>query len=175
MNGFYAGFLHPVTALQHLLALLALGLVAGQQGERMAPALLVFALMLMFGAALAPHLPALPYIELLNLLSIVLLGALAVIAWRLPLALLYLLALALGLSHGYANGVDLPAEFRRHLFIAGVGLAGVIVPAWVMLAAEFILRQRYAWMHIALRVTGSWITAMGILVLATSGRALLHG
>jgi urease accessory protein len=174
INGFYAGFLHPLTALEHLLAFAALGLLAGQQGDRMAPALLLFALMVVIGATLALRIPAIPYIDLMNILSIVLLGLLVAAAWRMPLVVLYFIALALGLSHGYANGAAMEGDLKPGLFIAGVGLAGLIVPAWLMLAVEFILRQKYHWMHIAVRVAGSWITAIGLLVLATSGRAFLH-
>lgn len=174
IDGFYAGVLHPLTALEHLLTFAALGLMAGQQGERMAPALLVFALMVMLGAAVALRIPALPYVALLNIASIVVLGALVAAAWRLPLIVLYVIALLLGLSHGYANGAELAGDLKPRLFIAGLGLAALIVPAWLMLAVEFILRQKYPWMHIAVRVAGSWITAIGILVLATSGRAILH-
>jgi len=43
IGGFYAGFLHPVTGLEHVLPFAALGILAGQQGDRVAPALFVFA------------------------------------------------------------------------------------------------------------------------------------
>lgn len=174
IGGFYAGFLHPVTGLEHVLPFMALGILAGQQGDRVAPALLLFALMVMLGAVGALLIPALPYIGLLNILSGVLLGALVAAYWRLPVVFLYVIAIAFGLSHGFANGAALNESLNPYLFIPGLGLAGLVVPAWLMIMVDYILRQKYNWMRIAVRVTGSWIAAIGLLVLATSGSAILH-
>jgi len=174
IGGFYAGFLHPVTGLEHVLPFAALGILAGQQGDRVAPALFLFAVMVMLGALGALLIPALPYIGLLNILSGVLLGALVAAAWRLPVVVLYVIAIVFGLTHGFANGTALNGAFKPYLFIPGLGLAGLVVPAWMMIVTDLILRQKYNWMRIAVRVAGSWITAIGVLVLATSGRAILH-
>ena len=174
IGGFYAGFLHPVTGLEHVLPFAALGILAGQQGDRVAPALFVFAVMMMLGALGALWIPTLPYIGLLNILSGVLLGALVAAAWRLPVVVLYVIAIVFGLTHGFANGAALNGAFKPYLFIPGLGLAGLVVPAWMMIVTDLILRQKYNWMRIAVRVAGSWITAIGVLVLATSGRAILH-
>jgi urease accessory protein len=174
IGGFYAGFLHPVTGLEHVLPFAALGILAGQQGDRVAPALFLFAVMVMLGALGALWIPALPYIGLLNILSGVLLGALVAAARRLPIVVLYVIAIVFGLTHGFANGTALNGAFKPYLFIPGLGLAGLVVPAWMMIVTDLILRQKYNWMRIAVRVAGSWITAIGVLVLATSGRTILH-
>jgi len=174
IGGFYAGFLHPVTGLEHVLPFAALGILAGQQGDRVAPALFLFAVMVMLGALGALWIPALPYIALLNIVSGVLLGALVAAAWRLPVVVLYVIAIVFGLTHGFANGTALNGAFKPYLFIPGLGLAGLVVPAWMMIVTDLILQQKYNWMRIAVRVAGSWITAIGVLVLATSGRTILH-
>lgn len=171
---FYAGLLHPVTALEHVLPFVTLGLLAGQQGPKAQPAVLVFALTLMVGAALALWMPAVPYVGLVNILSAVLLGGLVAAAWRLPLAILYGIAVLFGLSHGFANGTAITEGIKPYLFIPGVGLAGLLTAAYGMIVTDFLLRRKANWMHIAVRVAGSWIAAIGILVLATSGRAILN-
>lgn len=172
---FYAGLLHPVTALEHVLPFFALGLLAGQQGQRGQPAVLVFSLMLVLGAASALWLPAPPYVALVNILSAVLLGGLVAAAWRLPMAILYAIPVLFGLSHGFANGTAISGGIKAYLFIPGVGLAGLMVAAYGMIATDFLLRQKANWMHIAVRVAGSWIAAIGILVLATSWKAIVKG
>jgi len=170
---FYAGLLHPVTALEHILPFVTLGLLAGQQGAKAQGAVLVFALTLMLGAALALWVPALPYVALINILSAVLLGILVAAAWRLPLVLLYGITVLFGLSHGFANGTAISEGLKPYLFIPGVGLAGLLAAAYGMIMTDFLLRQKANWMHIAVRVAGSWIAAIGILVLATSARTIL--
>jgi len=170
---FYAGLLHPVTALEHVLPFVTLGLLAGQQGTKAQSAVLVFALTLMAGAALALWVPALPYVALVNILSAVLLGILVAAAWRLPLTLFYGITALFGLSHGFANGTAMSEGLKPYLFIPGIGLAGLLTTAYGMIMTDFLLRQKANWMHIAVRVAGSWIAAIGLLVLATSARTLL--
>lgn len=170
---FYAGLLHPLTALEHVLPFVTLGLLAGQQGQRAQPAVLVFALSLMGGALCALVLPPLAYVGLVNILSSVLLGVLLAAAWRLPMVVLYTMAVLFGLSHGFANGAAIGEGLRPYLFIPGVGLAGLLVTAYGMISADVLLRQKANWLHIAIRVAGSWIAAIGILVLATSWKAIV--
>jgi urease accessory protein len=173
VGDFYAGVLHPVTALEHILSFVALGLLVGQQGRKASSAVLVFSVMLMLGATSALWLPAVPYVGLLNIACAVLLGGLIALARPLPGVVTQGIAVVFGLSHGFANGTAITGAIRPYLFIPGVGLAGLIVPAWGMIAADFVLQRKARWMHIAVRVAGSWIAAIGILVLATSAAALL--
>jgi urease accessory protein len=78
---FYGGMLHPLTALEHAVPSLALGLLAGQQGARAARwLLLIFPLGLLVGAALATVIPPLPWVRLVNNLSFAVLGLLVAAA-----------------------------------------------------------------------------------------------
>ena len=173
VGDFYAGVLHPITALEHVLSFMALGLLVGQQGRKASSAVLVFSVMLMLGATSALWLPAVPYVGLLNISSAVLLGGLIALARPLPVVVTQGIAVVFGLSHGFANGTAITGAVKPYLFIPGIGLAGLIVPAWGMILTDFVMRQRAGWMHIAVRVAGSWIAAIGILVLATSAATLL--
>ena len=58
-------------------------------------------------------------------------------------------------------------------FIPGVGLAGLAVLAYGTLMVDFLLKRKTGWIEIAVRVAGSWIAAIAVLVLATSGRTFL--
>jgi urease accessory protein len=77
--------------------MVALGLLAGQQGERASRWLvLVFPLALLLGAVLAAVAPALPSMRLLNAVSFVVLGLLVAAGRRLPLTLLIVLGACSG-------------------------------------------------------------------------------
>jgi len=170
---FYAGALHVLTALEHVLPFLALGILAGQLGRKAEPVLLVFCLALAAGATAALWAPPLPYVALLNMLSAIVFGGLVAASWSLPMAFCYGIAALFGLSHGFANGAGMIEQTKPYLFVPGVALAGLAVTAYGLIVTDYLLRRQAGWMHIAVRVAGSWIAAIGILVFATSGAALL--
>jgi urease accessory protein len=157
--------LHPATALEHALPILALGLLAGQQGPRAARSvLLVVTLALLLGAALAPVIPPLPWVPAVNLLSFALLGGLVAAARPLPLPAVIGLAALFGLSHGYENGSAMTADVAAHLFVPGVALLGFMAIALVS-AATLALSARAEWLRIGVRVAGSWIAAIGLMMI----------
>jgi urease accessory protein len=161
---FYGGVLHPLTALEHALPILALGLLAGQQGERAARWLvLVFPLALLTGAVLAAVTPPLPFMGLLNAISFIALGLLVAVSRRLPLTLLIALGAAFGLSHGYENGRAMGPETAIHLFILGVAAAGGLVIA--LASAAIIDLAARPWTRVGVRIAGSWIAAIGIMMI----------
>lgn len=173
VGDFYAGFLHPLTALEHVLPFLALGVLAGQQGQRSQAGLPVFWVALMLGATAALWLPAVPAVDLVNILSALILGALIAAAFPLPASVSIVLALLFGLSHGYANGAAITSLIKPYLFIPGVGLAGLVVTGYGVIVTDYVLRRKVGWMRVAVRVAGSWIAAIGMLVLATSWKRLV--
>ena len=172
---FYAGALHALTALEHVLPFLALGILAGQHGRKAEPVLLVFCLALAAGAIVALWTPGLSYVGLLNIFSAILFGGLVAAAWTLPMPFCYGIAAVFGLTHGFANGAGMIEQTKPYLFIPGVALAGLAVTAYGLIFTDYLLCRKAGWIHIAVRVAGSWIAAIGILVLATSGAAIIKG
>jgi urease accessory protein len=172
IGDFYAGALHPLTSLEHILPFLAFGILAGQQGQKAEPVLAAFAAALLAGAALSLWLPGTPWISVANLASSVAFGGLVALARPLPGALFYAIAVGFGLTHGFANGEGMAEGGKAYLFIPGVALAGLVATAYGLIATDWLLRRRTGWITIALRVAGSWIAAIGILVLAVGARTL---
>lgn len=163
---FYGGALHPLTAFEHVLPWLAMGLLAGMQGPKCGRwILLAFPLGLAVGTALALVIHQEPLVSTLNIASFVLVGALVAAAWRLPQSVLIVLGVALGLTHGYENGTAMTAETNTLLFVSGVACVGYVVIALVTAATVAFLRGE-AWRRIALRALGSWVTAIGIMLIA---------
>jgi urease accessory protein len=163
LGPFYGGLIHPLTALDHVLALVALGLLAGQQGAAAARRVLV---LLPFGLAGGAWLsdPRSPWsgIQVLNLLSLAVLGLLVAATWRLPRGVMEGLSLVVGITHGAANGTAaVAAGVSRELFVAGLLTAGV---ALATLVPALVLVLRAPWGRVAVRVAGSWIGAVGLLL-----------
>lgn len=173
IGDFYSGALHALTALEHVLPFVALGILAGQQGQKAEPVLGVFCIALLVGAILALWIPGVPYLAVLNISSTIALGGLVAVARPLPAPVFYALAIVFGLSHGFANGEGMAETTKPYLFIPGVALAGLVVTAYGLIVTDWLLRRKTEWLQTALRVAGSWIAAIGILVLAVSGRTLL--
>lgn len=171
----YAGLLHVLTALEHVLPFIALSLLAGQRGQKAQAeaVLLVFPFALMLGATAALWVAPLPGLAFFNVASAILLGGLVAAAWPLPRVVFYGLVVVFGLSHGFANGEAISVSIKAYLFILGIGLGGLAILAYGTLMVDFLLKRKAGWLLIAVRVAGSWIAAIGVLVLATTGRAML--
>ena len=108
--GFVSGFLHPLFGLDHVVAMVAVGLLGAVMGP---PAIwllpLVFPLVMAFGGVLGVVGVPLPGIEVGIALSGVVLGMLVAFAVRPPVWLAAILVGVFAIFHGYAHGTELPA------------------------------------------------------------------
>lgn len=119
-GGIGSGVLHPFSGLDHLLAMLAVGLWAAQRGTSqvwLLPA--TFMTLLAAGAGIALLLPNLPLIETGIAASVLVLGLTIALAASVPSALSIALAAAFGLVHGYAHGSEMPAMANPALYALG--------------------------------------------------------
>lgn len=108
-SGFMAGLGHPVGGTDHVLAMVAVGLWAAVVGGRALWALPVAFVTGMVGGGLMGFegLP-LPGVEPMIMASIVILGVLAALAARLPVAISAGICLLFGMFHGHAHGAEGP-------------------------------------------------------------------
>lgn len=123
-GGFAAGFGHPLLGLDHLLAMIAVGLWASQLGGRglwQVPA--AFVVMLAVGAGLALAGVPLPAVEPGIMASLLVLGLLVAFAVRLPTAAGMALVALFALCHGHAHGAEMPAAASAWLYGGGFVLA----------------------------------------------------
>lgn len=162
---FYGGMLHPLLSLESLLPWIALGFLAGMQDVRAGRwMLLAFPLAIALGAAGSLWDAGIDEpVTAANLLSFVLIGGLVVLGQPIPSAILLFLGALLGLAQGWENGLAINADTNVGLFITGVTVAGYIAVTLVTAATATLLR-RTDWARIAVRAAGSWITAIGLLV-----------
>ena len=95
-------------------------------------------------------------------ISFILLGGLLAVDAPLPLCATGALAALLGLFHGYLNGTAIAQPGLGALALVGIVVA---VFTLVTIAASFVVPLRAAWARVAVRVAGSWIAAIGLLLL----------
>ena len=142
---FASGLVHPVSGLDHIAALFAVGLYGAVLGGRSVWALpLAFVAALLFGAALTFAGLAVPAIEPGIAASLLVLGLLIAGAWRLPLAPGAALVALFAMFHGAAHGGAIEAMSLTYavgfvvgstaLLGVGIGLGRSIAPTHARLA-----------------------------------------
>jgi urease accessory protein len=132
--GFLPGAAHPLTGLDHLLAIVAVGLWAGQRGGKaiwLAP--LAFLAVMACGGFLGMAGVSLPLAERGIMASLLVLGVLVAAAARLPLVATTAVVGVFAICHGHAHGAEMPAAAQGALYglgflssTAGLLLAGIL-------------------------------------------------
>ena len=156
----YDGIGHLLMTPEDLLPILTLALCAGLQGAgsgRRVLSVLPSAWLVGGCVGLLAHgLPGFP----LSALSLCILGTLVAVELPLPLPAVTALALGLGLGHGVLNGVQQAGTGVRGLLGS---LAALVVLVALVAAGVVSLHQQ--WTRIAVRVAGSWMAAIRLLML----------
>jgi len=158
-HGFAAGFTHPFTGIDHLLAMLLIGLWSATLTRRWWVAPLAFVAMLLVGALLASAGLRLPAVEPVIALSLVLLGALLAARTAWPAAAMAAVAALFALFHGAAHGTELQGMEA----LAGMVLATALLHGTGLFAGR-ALRRHSLW----------WPRAAGIAA-SLVGAAMLFG
>jgi urease accessory protein len=159
--GFAAGCVHPFGGLDHLLAMVAVGIWAGLIGGARRwiwPASFVAAMAV--GALLGHAAVELPAMERLIALSVVLLGAAVALRWPAAPVLGAVVIFAAGLAHGFAHGAEAPLEGF------GATMAGFLLGTALLHAAGLALGMA--------RLPAAPVRALGAIV-AAAGVALAAG
>lgn len=119
-HGVVHGFMHPVTGLDHVLAMVAVGILAALLGGRaiwLVPA--SFVALAAAGGLLGVQGVPVPFVEFGISASVVLLGLAIALQARLPLGWTVGLVGLFGLYHGYAHGAEMPADASGFAYGAG--------------------------------------------------------
>jgi urease accessory protein len=123
-SGFVSGLLHPVLGLDHVVAMVAVGLWGAFLG---APALwllpVVFPLVMAFGGALGVLAVPLPAVETGIAASAIVLGAMVALAVRPPLWVAAVLVGVFAIFHGHAHGTELPGAVSPLAYSLGFVIA----------------------------------------------------
>ena len=158
--------MHPLTGLDHVLAMVAVGLFAAQLGGRalwITP--LSFMAMLVVGALLAMMHIAVPLVEVGIAFSIISLGVVLLFGVGLPTVGAMALVGFFAIFHGYAHGLELPNTASAFSYGVGFVLAtGLLHLAGITLA--LFARQAAVSLRPGLfRAAGATFTFAGIALL----------
>ena len=158
-SSFTAGFMHPLSGLDHMTVMIAVGLWAALKGGKAIwawPA--AFVGVMLGGAALGmAHVPV-PFVEPGILASVVALGLLVALAIDLPVVAGVAIIGLFALFHGHAHGTEVPENAGGLEYMAGFAVATALLHA-VGIATGLSLGLRFRGLA---RVAGAACAAIGI-------------
>lgn len=159
----FAGFVHPFSGLDHVLAMVAVGLWAAQQGRPATLVLpIVFPAVMAIGGLLGAGGFAFPAVETGIAASVAMLGVMVLLSVRPTLVAGASLVALFALFHGHAHGTELPDAVSP--FGYGIGfVAATLVLHLAGLSFGQIFRRPHG--ALALRAAGSAIAVAGIALL----------
>jgi urease accessory protein len=169
-GGFAHGVMHPLGGLDHVLAMVAVGLYAALLGGRalwLVPA--TFVGVMAIGGALGAAGYPLPYTEIGIALSVIALGLAVALRASLPTLAAMALVGLFAIFHGHAHGAEMPADAAAVSYATGFMLATALLHgAGIAIGlAAGRLAERGGW-HVA-QVAGGAIALAGVALLAGAG------
>ena len=164
-GGFASGFMHPLSGLDHIVAMVAVGLWGVFLGK---PAIwvlpIIFPLVMAFGGALGVVGIDIPAIETGIALSGIVLGLAVAFAVKPPLWVAGLVVGVFAIFHGHAHGTELPNATSPLVFSVGFVTATGLLH---LLGIAFGELARWSW--------GEKVVRTGGVVIAAIGSAFLFG
>lgn len=158
-GGFISGFLHPLTGLDHIVAMVGVGLWGAYLG---APSIwllpIVFPMVMAFGGALGVL--GMPFygVETGIALSGIVLGAMVALAARPRIWIAAVIVGVFALFHGYAHGKELPHSANPFTYAVGFVVAtGLLHLSGI--AFGFLIK--WPWGRVAVRTGGAVIACIG--------------
>lgn len=162
-TGLAHGFAHPLTGVDHLLAMVAVGILAAQLGGRSLWTLpTTFVGVMIGGFLLAASGVALPGVELAIMASVIVLGALVARARAMPIIAAVAMVGTFALFHGHAHGAEMPGAAHAATYLAGFAIATALLHG-AGVALTLALRTHVSARHALVeRLAGAAIALVGI-------------
>ena len=181
--GFSDGLLHPVIGLDHLIAMISVGVISAQIGGFaiwFVPGL--FVLGMLTGSTLAiliyllrnmndpspffnfilAHFADYIYfiVEFGIAFSVLFLGCVIFFKKRLPIIISSIIILSFGITHGAAHGISVPYVIQPYLFVLGFCSGTIVLHVFGVLIGFFSIKNFV--INQVIRYTGLIISAFGI-------------
>ena len=166
-SGFLHGFMHPVGGLDHVLAMVAVGVFAYVLGGKalwLVP--LSFVGMMAVGFLLGLGQVDVPFVELGIALSSVVIGAAAAWGRPMPVAAAMSLVGVFAIFHGHAHGAEMPVDTSGLEYAAGFIVATALLHAAGIAAAMGVAKLVGKYGKPVAQVAGGLFALGGVGVLA---------
>ena len=161
-SGLVSGLLHPLFGTDHVLAMIAIGLLAFQStGYRKPLTPLLFILMMGLGAVAGLLQMGFPFAEQGILGSVILLGAALAFGKHIHPAILLPFVALFGISHGFAHGVEMPSAASAALYFSGFLAATALLIGAGYVAGETMTKLSRSLSSKLIRAAGLVISLSG--------------
>ena len=165
-SGFAHGFWHPIGGLDHVLAMVAVGMFAGDLGGRALWAVPAsFVAVMAFGGVLGMGHVAIPYVEIGIAVSVIVLGLIVALEAQWPVAAAMALVAVFAIFHGHAHGEEMPMTASGAAYAAGFMLATALLHSIGIALGIGIERIGGAASKRSAQVTGSAMALAGVALL----------
>lgn len=167
-EGFLAGLLHPVFGLDHLLAMVSVGIVSAQLGGiRIWTVPATFVVAMIFGAVVGVYGIQWPFSELGIALSVVVLGgAVATVSPTTPGWSVMAVVAFFGSLHGHAHGLEMPNAAEPIYYGGGFVLSTATIHLIGVGIGHLLLSR--SGLAQSLRYLGTAIATTGLVILVMS-------
>jgi len=165
-SGFVHGFLHPIGGLDHILAMVTVGILAYQIGGRalwLVPA--TFLAVMAAGGLLGVAGVSFYFVEPGIAASVVVLGVIVALALKPAVAVAMGLVALFAVFHGYAHGVEAPLDGSTAAYGAGFMLATALLHAAGVAFGMLVGRISERHGQVGYRLAGSAVAVAGLVIL----------
>ncbi|WP_442581718.1 HupE/UreJ family protein [Mesorhizobium sp. ASY16-5R] len=162
-RGFMHGFGHPISGLDHILAMVMVGVFAWQLGGRalwLVPA--TFVLVMAFGGALGLAGIEAPYVETGIALSVVVLGAVVALGVKAPVAMAMGLVGLFAIFHGHAHGAEMPEDAGGLAYAAGFMIATALLHVAGIGVGMLVGKASESYGQVVVRTAGGLAAVAGV-------------
>ena len=170
----FHGFSHPLGGLDHVLAMVAVGVLAFVLGSRalwLVP--LSFLAAMVAGFALGTAQVQLPFVELAIALSSVAIGGAAALGRPMPVGAAMALVGTFAVFHGHAHGAEMADSAGRLIHALGFSTATALLHLAGIAAGLGIATLAGRFGRVTARLAGTTFAAGGLAMLA-GGSSIMH-
>jgi urease accessory protein len=164
--GFSHGFMHPLTGIDHVLAMMMVGVFAWQLGGRalwLVP--ITFVLIMAVGGTLGVAGIGVPFVEAGIALSVIVLGAIVALRLKAPVAIAMAVVGLFAMFHGHAHGSEMPENAAGMAYGLGFMIATALLHLGGIAIGFLIGRIGDERGPVFVRATGAVAAVAGLAIL----------